>query len=290
MECQREAGVPRRVRLTDQALVAVAIARDASAAQDRPATSADLLIGLATESEGWAGHLLRRTERAVVRLAERGASLPPGLAPMDVVIADAADRAAPRPPSTFDLLRSALIVGGEDIDDLLSACGVDMAALWPEPPPGDPVADLWAAADESPWTPTSETVTLADPGGPVLSVSAARAVGRTRAAAGGAVDLVLAVATAAEGDARAPLQGVEGMQLAAARADLERHDPAASGDDWDLGLEAVLAAAAVLARERQVTTGDLVHAALVAGGAGPITVLETARAAAERGDHGEERG
>lgn len=283
MECQREAGGPRRVRLTDQGLVAVTVATSTAAAHGRTATAADLLIGLATESEGWAGHLLRRTERGAVRLAERAGSPPPGLEPMEAVIADAARRAAPRPPGTFDLLRSALTVGGDDVDDLLAACGIDEAALWPDPDlAGEAVAELWAAADEALWGPTSETVTLSEPDGPELTPGAARAVGRTRAAAGGAVDLVFAITTATEAEARPLLHGLEGIQLAAARTDLERHDPAAAGDDWDLGLDAVLSAAAVLARDRPVTTADLLHAALVAGGAGPITILEAARTAAER--------
>lgn len=266
----------RRIRLTDQALVAVTLARQVAGQHGRSVTAADLVIGLGSEPEGWAGHLLRRREGSLIALAGRAGSLPPALATLEQLIADAAEHAAPRPPGTHDLLRSALVVGGEDLVDLLESCGFSPAELWPAE---EEVPDV-AYRAEALWAPTSETVTLDDPHGLALSPAAVRAVGRTRAMAGGSVDLLIALASGPDTDLEALVGRVGGLELALARADLERHDPAAADEGWDRGLDEVLAAAAVLARDRRATPADLLHATLVAGGPGPLAVLDSARSRA----------
>lgn len=264
----------RRVRLTDQALVAVTIARQTAAAHGRTPTAADLIVGLGSEPDGWAGHLLRRREGALIALAGRMASVPPALAPLAQVVANAADHAAPRPPGTHDLLRSVLVVGGADLSDLLEACGFSPAGLWP----AEMEARLAPFEADELWAPTSETVTLDPPDDLELTPPAARAVARTRAVAGGSVDLLLALASAPDAALEDLIGAVGGLELALARAQLEQHDPAAAADGWDRGLDEVLGAVAVLARERRATTADLLHATLVAGGPGPLAVLDAARA------------
>jgi hypothetical protein len=255
MGCQRDEGAgqtPRRVRLTDQALVAVTLARRVAAAHGRPPTSGDLLVGLAAEPDGWAGHLLRRNGTAAAALSQRAGSLPPALGALEEVVAAAADRAAPRPPGTVDLLTAALTIGGADLDDLLAACGYDHADVWPDEGWDDPRG----AEDDRAWTFTAETLTLDDPDGPALTPAAARAVARTRAAGGGAVELVALLLD------EPGLRGghpTGGPVLATGR----EHEP------WDAGLAPVLEVAAVLADGDAASTYHLLQAAVVAGGRGP---------------------
>jgi hypothetical protein len=273
MGCQRDPGPPRRVRLTDQALVAVTLARQAAAARDREPTSLDLLLGLAAEPDGWAGHLLRRRDSAAAALVVRAAAPPPGLTPLLEVVATAAERAAPRPPGTRDLLRAVLTDGGEDVDDLLASCGFAEPDLWADEPDdgkhlvvipadgssegtdpdvgGPPHPDV-----EVPWAPGSETVTLDGPDQPLLSPAAARAVAKVRALAGGALDLVELLLV--------DLDEAQRKTLPAGRSSGVPTD-----EPWDAGLDAVLDAVAVVAGGRAASTYHLLQAALLAGGRGP---------------------
>jgi hypothetical protein len=275
MECQREPGPTRRVRLTDQALVAVVVARQTAAAHGRSPTSLDVLIGLGVEPDGWAGHLLRQRGAALVALADRAATPSPRLADLDVVVAGAAERAAPRPPGTRDLLVAALTVGGDDVDDLLESAGYALGDLWPD--------DNWdAEPHEHPdslddgdllWTASQETVTLAGPTIPPMTPAAARAVGRTRAIAGGALHLIYLIVGAVADPTGAVDERVL-LGAVAARRHLERADPAAAAAaPEDAGLEPVLEAVRDLAAGREATTMDLIHALLLAGGTGPLALL-----------------
>jgi hypothetical protein len=290
MECQREPSdgpvrreaatpppVVRRVQLTDQALVAVTIARQVAHSHGRRPTAGDLLVGLATEPEGWAGHLLRAGgEGPVISLVSRAGSQPPALASLDESIVAAATRTSPRPPGTADLLVVALEAGGEDLGDLLAACAL-------------PDIDLrsverrlrttsWYLAAEEGWGPTAETVTLTGPDEPAMEPAAARAVGRVRAIAGGAVDLLSALDLDVSVDLSDWL-GTNRSELVLARLQLEREEPAAGTAGWDLGLGAVLDAARILAADEAISVGVLLQGTLVAGGAGPLAVVEAARTA-----------
>lgn len=261
MECQRTqdqaAARARTIRLTDQALVAVTVAR--RVAGPRGATVADLLAGLATEPDGAAGAVLRRRSTAAGRLAERVRAAIPGLASLEHAAARAADDAAPRPAPTAALLAAALEVGGPDVADLLAACGYEPRELYR-------AAVGSVAADE--------TFGL---GGDVdLAPDAATAVARVRAAAGGAVDLVVAVAAL---PAPPPLLPADAAELAAVRDDLDRRgDATQAGESWDRGLDAVLDAARGWRRGAPppVSAQDLLRAALVAGGHGPAALLDEA--------------
>jgi hypothetical protein len=272
MECQRGPGGARRVRLTDQALVAVVLARETAAAQRREATALDVLIGLGAEPDGWAGQLLRQRSAALVVLADRAASPPPALAPLDEVVAAAADRALPRPPGTRDLLAAVLTVGGDDVDDLLAACGYAGGDLWPAT--ADDPGRGGAAPAEELWLGAEETVTLVGPGLPVLTPAAARAVGRVRAIAGGALALLEQLVGEHAGSGDGTVGEATVLGALAARAHLERAEPAAAASTpHDAGLDPVLAVAADLAAGRAATTADLLHALLLAGGTGPLQAL-----------------
>lgn len=277
MGCQRD---PQRraVRLTDQALVAVTVARHTARAQGREPTSADLLLGLAAEPEGWAGHVLRRRSSPLAALAERSGSLPPSLASLEEVVGVAASRARPRPPGTADLLAASVAAGGADLEDLLSACGFTPEDLRVDSGshtalPSD------AIADEALWHSGSETVSAADEAD-WLEPAARRAVGQVRALGGGAVDLLILLA-ADHGPIADSGGEIDAAMLNAARRALAPFADAPAA--WDAGLDAVLAAARLLAENRLVSPTHLLQAALLAGGSGPAAVLERARA-----DRGEE--
>jgi hypothetical protein len=230
----------QRTVLTDQALVAVALARAHAAGTARTPHVADLLVGLAAEPDGLAGRLLREREGAAIRLRERGAL--PRLAPLSVATGWAADDARPRAATTLDLLRAALEAGGGELRDLLDAVGLgDLAA--PVIPPEQ----------------AGETLGLRPPTDPEpgLSAEAALAIARTRALAGGAADLLLAIGRGPQADSVAPLPDLTG---AVARGD-------------DAGLDAVVGAARAWRGDEPVTTGDLVRAALAVGGDGPRSLL-----------------
>lgn len=243
---------PVPATLTDQAVVAIAVARATAAAAGRDPTVADLLLGLAAEPDGVAGRLLRRRESALAALGDR--PLPPRLAPLAVARDWAVADARPRPAWTRDLLSAAVEAGGAELADLLAAVGVDRAEVTP-----------WAGLGGN------ETVGLQAPGAgpPGLTLAASRVVARVRARAGGALDLVIALAE----DPAAPPGLPDPETLAAVRAGLER-----GGTDgrWDAGLDAVLDAARRWRGGQDVDTADLVAAATVAGGEGPGRLLDEA--------------
>jgi hypothetical protein len=296
MGCQRGGRVPpRRVRLTDQALVAVGIARRTAAAYGRDATAADLLVALATEPDGVGGHALR--EHPVARLHQRLGSLPPALPSLEAIVRRADEQADPRPPGTLDLLVAALRHGGPDLADLLEASGVDPARLLDRlgagPTDGerrapqlvnldDPVSVGWSLflTLDGPWSRASETVGLRPEGDPDpdLEPDAALAVARTRALAGGAVELLLVLAAADETGALLP---VDLWDLADIVGRL--HQTGAPADaDWDRGLDGVVAAARAWCAGRRVTPTDLVRTAAIVGGVGALALLEEADRRARR--------
>jgi len=266
-------------RLTDQAAVAVALARARACAAHRPGHVVDLLVGLAEEPDGVAGRTLADRVSAVVALAAH--PLPPRLAPLDVAVSWAEAEAAPRPAGTGDLLDAALQLGGAELADILDAVGLSAVDVenvhsddsgWNDPRWGR-LLDVWGQNGRP--GRASETLGLRPPTDPEpgLTREAARAVAVTRGMAGGAVDLLVAVAASSEhvGDA---VLGDPVVTIAALVALLERGARERAGDDWDRGLEAVLDAARTFRGNAPVSADDLVRAAAVAGGAGPAAVLE----------------
>ncbi|MDQ3710395.1 MAG: hypothetical protein M3387_14035 [Actinomycetota bacterium] len=247
-------------RLTDQALVAVSLARAAALASDRHATVADLLAALAVESEGQAGRRLRNRSSAAAALAERAVSVP--APPMDAAVRNAVQHSGARAATTVDLLEAALVVGTDDVADLLAGAGYDRDL------DGFLVDDLFGELDGA-----GETYGLSPAGAPDLDEPAARVVAQVRAIAGGAVALLLAVAAAPDADGAALLSDREALALA--RSDLERRG---LGDQpgWDAGLDVVIDTAAQLREGERTTTRDLVRACLIAGGDGPKAVVEEA--------------
>jgi hypothetical protein len=271
------------VRLTDQALVAVRLAR-ASAGRERAAHSGDVLLGLASEPDGLAGRLLGAQPNAAAALVDRAATATHDqshrpLPSADELIAHAGAGAEPRPPATGDLLAAILERGGPVCATLLTDCGYDPSELYRRATDGgDPTERL---------LPSTETVGLPAESEPdaTLEVAAAVAVARTRASAGGALTLVLAIAEADEPTASAMLPCDRDGLLADWHA-LERGNGAngsALSDEmpWDRGLEAVLAAARAWRGPAPASAADLLSAAVAAGGTGPAAVLEAARATAE---------
>lgn len=267
-----------RLRLTDQALVAVWLARRVADARERARAAAqpppeggdawvptvlDLLVGLASEPDGAAGRLMRERASAAARLAD-GAPADPGLTSLDAVLRRAAAQAAPRPPGTADLLAATLEEGGAVLAELLEAAGYEPEALRDR---------LRSAAGEAPAG--GETFGL-DPTGRTdaqLSGVASRVVAQVRAAGGGAVDLVLALVDAPDAEAAALLPH-DPAELYAALWRLRKRGQAADGDrDWDRGLDHVVAAARAWRAGPRVTTVDLLRAAVLAGGSGPSTIL-----------------
>lgn len=243
--------------MTDQALVAITVARRVGEEHHRHATALDLLIGLAAEAEGRAGVVLRALPSAAARLSDRAASAPPGLPPLEDVVAHAGAEEPARPVPTSGLLTALLESGGADLVDLLTACGYDARALYRR------------ATDDTGIGP--ETFGLGSD--PDLAGDAAVAVARVRAAAGGAVDLVLAIA-AVPGTEELVTEDPEG--LAAVLAMLHRHgEPERAGADWDRGLDGVLAAVRTWC-EPPIGARDLLRTAIVAGGHGPARLLEAA--------------
>jgi hypothetical protein len=275
---------PRRVRLTDQALVAVGLARRVARSRGAPspgaptgsrdepaavaATVADLLAGLAAEPDGAAGRVLRAQMTAATALTERVAIPPPGLARLEAAVARGDRIASPRPPGTVDLLAAALEVGGTDLADLVTVAGYDPRALYR--------SATRLAAD------AGETLGLATTGdeGPPLAPDAALAVARTRAAAGGAVDLVVNLAAGDTG-ALVPFDPVD---LAALHSHLrDRTDTDPTGPGWDAGVDAVVGAARAWRGRDPVRASDLLRAAVVAGGHGPRLLLDEAERLAPGG-------
>lgn len=244
------------VRLTDQALVAVGLARALSA--ERPVTVAHLLAGLAAEPDGAAGRRLRERGSAAAVLAERARTAP---APaLDTGLGAAAGLAGGRPVGTVHLLDAAVGVGGEDVADLLVSAGYarDLDG-WQQP---DPLEIAWLDEGETfGWHP--------EPPGP-LDADAALLAARVRAVAGGAVEVLLVASVLPQ----SPLGDLEDTALAMARDQVTRESP-----DLDAaGLDVVLDAAATLRGGDRVRVRDIVAASLVAGGALPRRILERAEA------------
>lgn len=225
-------------RLTDQALVAVTVSRARAEVRGDPASVADLVVGLATEPDGAAGHVLRDRSSAAGRLADLRP--PSGIATLDLAVAEAAAAAAPRPAATLDLLYAAIDVGGNRLVTLLTETGWDLEDLRAVPP-----------------GPAGETLGLR--GEPRLAPGAAAAVAHTRARAGGAVELLYELA-----------EGPDADDLA---LDLPAPQPA-TDPGTDAGLGAVLDAARRFRPDGTITSTDLVRATIVAGGTGPRALLE----------------
>lgn len=266
------------VTLTDQAALAVALARARATAAGRPAHVVDLLIGLAEEPDGVAGRRLAEQVSAVVALAAH--ALPPRLAPLDVTVSWAVAKAAPRPAGTGDLLGAAREAGGTDLVDTLAAVGLSLPDRSPDSEEwgwNDPrwgrLLDFWGC-NHAPG-PASETLGLRPPTDPDpgLTSEAARAVAVTRAVAGGAVDLLVAVSANTVHLTQAAI-GDPVMTIAALVALLERGERERAGDDWDRGLAVVLDAAHTFRANAPVSADDLVRAAAVVGGTGPALVLQ----------------
>lgn len=255
-----------RLRLTDQALVAARLAATIAQRRGSAATVHDLLVGLAAEPDGVAGRVLRERASAAAWLADRAAVAVPRLAPLDVALHRAVADAAPRPPGTADLLDAALAEGGAALAELLEAAGYEPEALR-ERPRSLAVSEVAGG----------ETLGL-DPTGPAdaqLSGVAARVVAQVRAAGGGAVELLLALAAAPDADAATLLPGH--AELSAALWRLRKRGQDAAGDpDWDRGLDHVVTQACAWRAGPQVTTVDLLRAALFAGGRGPSALLDGA--------------
>lgn len=241
-----------RGRLTDQAAVAVALAR--AAAGDRPATVAHLLAGLAAEGEGRAGVRLRERASAAATLTDRARAAP--APPLERAVRAASEAADPRAATTVDLLDAAVCVGGDDVADLIASAGYHRDL------------DAWVVGDAAEdWFEHAETYGFHPGGDAVFDAPASRVVAQVRAVGGGAVEVLIAAAAAPDADVLA----VDPAALAAISARLER-----ATSSTDAGLEAVISAATTLVEGNAVTVGDLVRAALVAGGDAPRLVLELA--------------
>lgn len=237
-------------RLTDQAAVAVAVAR--AAAPGDP-TVGHLLIGLATEPEGRAGRRLRERTTAVALLTQRAGGCP--APPLPVALSRAAQHVGRRAVSTVDLLDAAVRVAGDDLTDLLEQVGYHRDL------------DGWLLGDpEQDWFEDAETYGFQPSGDATMDRSASRVVAQVRAVDGGAIHLLIAGVAAPDGP-----QGPDPRALAEVAARLR----SATGS-WDAGLDAVLRAAGTICDGPVVTVRDLVRATLVAGGDGPPLVLRLA--------------
>lgn len=240
-------------RLTDQAAVAVAVARSAAAAEP---SVGHLLIGLATEPEGRAGRRLRERATAVALLVDRAGHCP--APPLSTALAAAARHAADRAVSTVDLLDAAVRTGGSDVTDLLEQVGYHRDL------------DGWLLGDaEETWFDDAETLGWSPAGDAALDPVASRVAAQVRAVGGGAVHVLIAAAAA-------PELGVDLDPETLAGA-AHRLEPTPS---WDAGLDAVVATAPLLAEQPPASLRDLLRAALIAGGDGPRRVLEAAERAA----------
>lgn len=240
-------------RLTDQAAVAVALAR--AAAPHEP-TVGHLLIGLATEPEGRAGRRLRERATAVTLLVGRAGQCPS--APLSAALSHAAAQAGRRAVSTVDLLDAAVRAGGEDLTDLLEQVGYQRDL------------DGWLLGGvEHTWFDDAETLGWSPAGDETLDPVASRVAAQVRAIGGGAVDVLIAAAAAPELSNNLDPQALAGTA--------ERLDRTPT---WDAGLDTVVSTAALLAETPPASLRDLLRAALIAGGDGPRRVLEAAERAA----------
>ena len=248
LDCQRRDIV--RVRLTDQAAVAVALAR--RAAGDASVSIGHLVVGLTLEPDGRAGRRLRERPTAAAIVADRVTTTP---APaIDVALQRAGTRAGRRAVGTVDLLDAALAEGGAALAGLLDEAGYHRDL------------DGWLAGDpDLDWFDNAETYGFDPAGTDSMDPAASRVVAQVRAVDGGAVEILIAAAAAPE----SPQTGADPRDLAVTAQRLR-----GSTNRWDVGVEAVLAAAEALRGGDQVTVADLMTAALVAGGDGPRLVAE----------------
>ena len=236
-----------RVRLTDQALAAVTLARAVVAGG--PVTAPALLAGLAAEPDGRAGRALRERASAAAALGERAGAVPG--ASLDDVLRRAATVAGARPIATDDLLGAALEHGGPDLVDLLTTVGYDPAQLVA---PGDAGSETYGLGTDDDLEPT-----------------AALAAAQVRARGAGAVELLIRLAELTHGLL------ADADVLRERRATALRSTPTPDADEpaqWDTGLDSVVTAAGIIRAGATTTPSDLVRAALLVGGEGPRALLE----------------
>lgn len=250
----------RRVRLTDQALVAVTAARHAATADQREPTALDLLVALAT-AEGAASTRLGDRMAGMTRLVERARHGSPRLVTVDDVLRWAAGAVTGRPVSTDDLLGATLELGGSELADTLDAAGVPPAALAAEP-------------DDDPTVHVSETFGLDPNGADRWPLPCARAMARARASGGSAT--ALAVAIAVDPQLPAPVDPETVVRrLRAVFADADWRSAARRRDD-DAGADAVAVAAERGAPHGVVDPLTLTQAVRMAGGGLPSMLLAPA--------------
>jgi hypothetical protein len=238
-----------RVRLTDQAAVAVTLARNAAGAAEP--TVAHLLLGLVAEPDGQAGRRLRERATAAATLSEHaaGAQAPP----IEAALSRAGAAAPPRAATTVDLLDAAIVTGGADIAALLEEAGYQRDL------------DGWLVATE--WFDNAETYGFSPVGDDAFDRSACRVLAQVRAINGGAVELLIAAMAAP--DAR--LDGPDPRVLASIASRLQSDSP-----HWDAGLAPVVAAVTDRTAGIRASIRDLVQAAVMVGGDGPRLVLQLA--------------
>ena len=245
----RQRGDGPTLRLTDQAAVAVALAK-AGAVGGQPSIG-HLLVGLATEPDGRAGRRLRERATAVWELSQRVATVP--TRPAADALSAAALAAKSVVVDTVALLDAAIRTGGGDVADLLETCGFHRDL------------DGWLPGATQ-WFDDPETLGWSPTGDDVLDPVASRVAAVVRAIDGGAVDVVIAAVAAPETD----LAHLDPAVLATAAGGLPRTK------HWDAGLDAVIAAAPLLSDGHRASVHDLLRAALVAGGEGPRRLLRAA--------------
>jgi hypothetical protein len=246
----RHAGTAQRLRLTDQALVAVTAARRAGELDARQPSAMDLLVALAT-TEGTAAARLGDVMAGMTRLVERARHGSPRVATAEDVLRWAAGERPPRPVTTDDLLAATVELGGSELADAADAAGVAPHALRDEAP-DDPAVQV------------AETLGLDPQGSQGWPLPCARAVARARAAGGSAAAVCVAVAVDPQLPAPVDVDTVwQRLRLAVGPGDWRT--TAADRDD-DAGVEAVVAAAESGARRGVVDALTLVQAARMAGG------------------------
>lgn len=256
----RHASTGLRLRLTEQALVAVTAARRAGELDGRDPAALDLLVALAT-TEGTVAARLGDVMAGLTRLAERARHGSPRLATLDDVLRWAAGERPRRPMTTEDLLAATVELGGSELADAVDAAGVPAEVLRGEPP-DDPAAQV------------GETFGLNPEAGGGWPLPCARAMARARAAGESAA--ALAVAIAVEPQLPAPVDvDTVWQRLRAALGPGEWRAAAADRDD-DAGLDAVVAAAETGARHGVVDPLTLVQATRMAGGTLPAMLLAPA--------------
>ena len=255
---------PRRLVLTDQAAVAYKITRSTAVTRnpERPGEPrlTDLLLGMATETEGQAGHLLRAQPNATMALLSAGMSQDEAHTwpPAAVALRWADDAAGgTRPLWTLDLLHASCEVGGSALAAWLEPLGLRTGQL------------MAAATEQHEPDVVSETYGLRRDD-PDLGADAAQAVARSRAKGGTAVSLLFALALHAH-DGRLPLNPDQLKDRYVKLGASAQRDDAA----WDAGIDTVIQTARVLRLGSEpLTPLELLRACAVAGGHGVKKLLE----------------